>query len=265
MNLGSLNMAYRVGSSLWNQFAEFRDEKARQTYDALEEAADKVDNHTQDWFPGSRKEAGRVTQAAHSRLERALEDIKSQANEAQDKAKDKTENATANLRKSATEARKKSQKKAIQLERRAQDSRKSATKAAKKARKQATKKQKKQNRSAFWPIAAVVAAVAAIGGGVYYWLRRNDTPSEQPPRVEEFGGNEQTAGSTLVYTSTTEKPVSTQVEEGVVDRDEELLGSLDAQLANHQAETAERPEEDTARLTDDSDNEGKHRLREDED
>lgn len=240
MNLGSLNVAYRVGSSLWNQFAEFRDEKARQAYDALEEAADKVDNHTQDWFPESRKEAGRVTQAAHSRLERALEDIKSQANEAQDKAKDKTENATANLRKSAT-------------------------KTGKKARKQAAKKQKKQNRSTFWPIAAVVAAVAAISGGVYYWLRRNDTPSEQPPRVEEFGGNEQTAGSTLVYTSTTEKPVSTQVEEGVVDRDEELLGSLDAQLANHQAETAERPEEDTARLTDNSDNEGKHRLREDED
>ena len=107
----------------------------------------------------------------------------------------------------------------------------------------------------------------------------------------------------MVYTSTTEDdakaPAATATtstasganavpthtsdlaEDGVVERDEELLGSIDQQLAQHREEenairdaieteievsNADSEGADTARLTDDHEAEGKHRLRtEDED
>ena len=64
-------------------------------------------------------------------------------------------------------------------------------------------------------------------------------------------------------------------EEGVVERDEELLGSLDEQLAKHREEetaiqdaveteievsNADKKDADTSRITDDHESEGKHRL-----
>ena len=135
--------------------------------------------------------------------------------------------------------------------------------------------------------------IAAVLGGVYYLLRRNDTPGEVPPRVEDFADKSEpdATGSTLVYTSTTEDdvkegaPVSgaTKVagdlaEEGAEERDEELLNSLEEQLAAHReqaeaeteangtegAESAEASDIDTTRVTDDSEDEGKHRLEGDE-
>ena len=91
----------------------------------------------------------------------------------------------------------------------------------------------------------------------------------------------------MVYTSTTEDDTkvpaqgSDLAEDGVVERDEELLGSLDEQLAKHRAEetavqdaidteievsNADSEGVDTSRITDDHESEGKHRLRtEDED
>ena len=153
---------------------------------------------------------------------------------------------------------------------------------------------------------------------MYYWLRRNDTPGEVPPRVEDFAdrpGTPDTSGSTLVYTSTSEDDQKDKAgvkvgsagdlaEDGAEERDEELLNSLEEQLAAHreQAEQAETeaasntndvdatepvadsdaPEadaeadkaqeasddaagaDDTARVTDDSEDEGKHRLEGDE-
>ena len=122
--------------------------------------------------------------------------------------------------------------------------------------------------------------------------------------MEDFATPSTTApqGSTLVYTSTTEDdakaPAATATtsttaganavpthtsdlaEDGVVERDEELLGSLDEQLAQHREEenairdaieteievsNADSEGADTARLTDDHEAEGKHRLRTDED
>ena len=55
-----------------------------------------------------------------------------------------------------------------------------------------------------------------------------------------------------------------QREEGAV-RDEELLGSIDEQLAKHREEEEAAAEEaDTSRITDDHQSEGKHRLQSDE-
>ena len=66
----------------------------------------------------------------------------------------------------------------------------------------------------------------------------------------------------MVYTSTTEDDhkVSDLAEEGVVERDEELLGSIDEQLAKHKEEPEAAADADTSRITDDRDDEGKHRL-----
>jgi hypothetical protein len=71
----------------------------------------------------------------------------------------------------------------------------------------------------------------------------------------------------LVYTSTSEakhEADSDLAEEGAV-RDEELLGSIDEQLAKHREEEEAAAEEaDTTRITDDHQSEGKHRLQSDE-
>ena len=158
-------------------------------------------------------------------------------------------------------------------------------------------KEKKSKSKSFFSIAGILALIAAVLGGVYYLLRRNDTPGEVPPRVEDFADKSEpdATGSTLVYTSTTEDdvkegaPVSgaTKVagdlaEEGAEERDEELLNSLEEQLAAHReqaesetesetvandtegAEDAEASDIDTTRVTDDSEDEGKHRLEGDE-
>ena len=77
--------------------------------------------------------------------------------------------------------------------------------------------------------------LSAAAGAAYYWLRSNDKPSQTPPRVDDFQSASHTAPeSTLVYTSTSENDTQSDlVEEGAV-RDEELLGSIDEQLAKHQ-------------------------------
>lgn len=102
--------------------------------------------------------------------------------------------------------------------------------------------------------AGIAALVAGIGGAAYYVLREvfvRETPSENPPRVEEFGADT-VKGSRLVYTSTSadDHEKSDLVEEGVTERDEELLRSLDEQLAKNAEEAS-------------TENAPKHRLNED--
>ncbi|WP_284864835.1 hypothetical protein [Corynebacterium rhinophilum] len=230
MNPTVVKMAFKTGSNMWKQLRDYRQEKSRETYTALEEAAQQMQKEDNNAFDEARKQAGAVTQAAHSRLERALEDFN-------------------NYREDAVE--------------RFDEAKKKATKAAKKQ----TKKDKKSSK--FWTVAGIVALLAAATGAIYTWLRSNDKPSQTPPRVDDYRGNTQNTApeSTLVYTSTSEaKPEndSDLAEEGAV-RDEELLGSIDEQLAKHREEEEAAAEEaDTSRITDDHQSEGKHRLQSDE-
>ncbi|WP_411697011.1 hypothetical protein ACLI1Q_000024 [Corynebacterium sp. LaCa191] len=218
MNPTAVNMALKTGSNLWKQLRDYRQEKSRETYTALEEAAQQMQKEDNSAFDEARKQAGAVTQAAHSRLERALEEFN-------------------NYREDAVE------------------------------RFDEAKKDKKSSR--FWTVAGIVALLAAATGAIYYWLRSNDKPSQTPPRVDDYrGGTQNTAPeSTLVYTSTSEakhEADSDLAEEGAV-RDEELLGSIDEQLAKHREEEEAAAEEaDTTRITDDHQSEGKHRLQSDE-
>ncbi|MDO5032162.1 hypothetical protein [Corynebacterium sp.] len=234
MNPALLSTSASLASSLWTKFKDFRDEKAREAYDALEAAAarveDRVDDFESDVLPEARREAGAVTKAAHDRLERALKEIKNYGEEAKDEATKRSKAARKKARKESKKINKRVEKKLAK----------------------ATGKKKSRK---FWPIAAIVALVATVGTAVYYFFFRKEEPSEVPPRVEDFGANSATEGSTLVYTSTTEDDLkeSDLAEEGVVERDEELLNSIDEQLAQHRAE-------DTSRITDDREDEGKHRL-----
>lgn len=318
MSPTAVNVGLSAASSLWAKFNEYREKKALEAYAALEEVAKNVDLDSDELLPESRRRAGAVTKAAHARLEKALAEIEARRAELGDAAADRfadarkesgklaarldaqfdAEKAKKDARKRAQAIRKQARKDAKNLKRNAS---KSADRATRKLERRAGKK---QSGSKFWPVAAVVALISAAAGGVYYWLRRNDTPSEVPPRVEEFSGGAAATGSTLVYTTSTTddtageqtpSPAGDLVEDGVVERDEALLGSIEEQLARHrdaagaQAEAPEdtdevlaprptgeslAPEElsaeaeaddaampdNTARVTDDRNDEGKHRL-----
>jgi len=241
MNPTTLNVAFKTASNLWSQFNNYREEKSREAYTALEEAAQKMDERDNGTFAEPRRQAGAVTRAAHSRLERALEEF-----DATERLNDAKEEATKKAKKARKQAKKDSQKAQKNLKK----------KSAKVAKKQ--KKNKKSSKG--WIFAGIIALLSAAAGGAYYWLRSNDKPSQTPPRVDDFQADSHTAPeSTLVYTSTSENDTQSDlVEEGAV-RDEELLGSIDEQLAKHREEEAAQPA-DTTRVTDDHQNEGKHRL-----
>ena len=245
MNPTTLNVAFKTASNLWSQFNNYREEKSREAYTALEEAAQKMDERDNGTFAEPRRQAGAVTRAAHSRLERALEEFNNYREDATERLNDAKEEATKKAKKARKQAKKDSQK---------------AQKNLKKKSAKVAKKQKKQKSSKGWIFAGIIAVLSAAAGAAYYWLRSNDKPSQTPPRVDDFQSASHTAPeSTLVYTSTSENDTQSDlVEEGAV-RDEELLGSIDEQLAKHREEEAAQPA-DTTRVTDDHQNEGKHRL-----
>ena len=234
MNPTTLNVAFKTASNLWSQFNNYREEKSREAYTALEEAAQKMDERDNGTFAEPRRQAGAVTRAAHSRLERALEEFNDYREDATERLNDAKEEATKKAKKARKQAKKDSQK--------------------------AQKNLKKKSAKVGWIFAGIIALLSAAAGGAYYWLRSNDKPSQTPPRVDDFQSDSHTAPeSTLVYTSTSENDTQSDlVEEGAV-RDEELLGSIDEQLAKHREEEAAQPA-DTTRVTDDHQNEGKHRL-----
>ena len=244
MNPTTLNVAFKTASNLWSQFNNYREEKSREAYTALEEAAQKMDERDNGTFAEPRRQAGAVTRAAHSRLERALEEFNDYREDATERLNDAKEEAAKKAKKARKQAKKDSQK---------------AQKNLKKKSAKVAKKQKKKS-SKGWIFAGIIALLSAAAGAAYYWLRSNDKPSQTPPRVDDFQSDSHTAPeSTLVYTSTTENDTQSDlVEEGAV-RDEELLGSIDEQLAKHREEEAAQPA-DTTRVTDDHQNEGKHRL-----
>lgn len=260
MNPTAISASVSLATTLWNRFKDYRDEKALEAYTALEAAAAEVEERSKDAFPEARRSAGAVTQAAHERLERTIAELKDRGQEVSKQASERFDEVRKDAKKAQKNVKKQSRKQA-----------KAARKAADKAQKRSAKKFKNINfgkekkSSKFWPFALILALISAIGGGLYYFFKiRKEEASEVPPRVEDFttGADAAAEGSTLVYTSTTEDDhkVSDLAEEGVVERDEELLGSIDEQLAKHKEEAEAAADADTSRITDDRDDEGKHRL-----
>ncbi|MBX8995068.1 hypothetical protein HCH15_02565 [Corynebacterium testudinoris] len=198
MNPATLKMALSAASSVRDRIKDYREEKAREAYDLLSDAAASIDveelkKRSTSFVDESRREAGNVTQAARIRLEKALEDLDSRRDEAEKKTRKGIAKAKKNLP----------------------------------AQKKAAAKRRKG-----WTIAGLVALTASVAAGAYYWfLQRQSQPGDTPPRVEDFSAPsaEETQESTLVYSTVT------PTEETPAERDEELLGPLEEQLEKHRA------------------------------
>lgn len=184
MNPATIKMLLDAFSTVRERVKDYNDKKAREAYDLLSDAADRVDidglrSRGEELLDDSRREAGNVTRAAHARLDAAKKRLA--------KAADNTP-----------------------------------------ARKRAKKARRRRN----WSLAGLATLlIAAVGGAVYWFTRQQEAPGDTPPRVEDFSGADDAPAteSRLVYSTTT--PGSP--EEGVSERDEELLGSLDEQLEKH--------------------------------
>lgn len=183
VNPATIKMLLDAFSTVRERVKDYNEKKAREAYDLLSDAADRVDidglrSRGEELLDESRREAGNVTQAAHLRLDAAKQRLA--------KVADKTP-----------------------------------------AKKRARQVRCRRN----WTMVGLAALlVSAIAGAVYWFTRRQSTPGDTPPRVEDFSGGEAPATeSKLVYSTTT--PGSP--EEGVSERDDELLGSLDEQLEKH--------------------------------
>ena len=222
--MGSANVNLRIARNLsstgWEKFKDYRDKKSQEAFDFLESAAKTVDKTAEKHFPEARKEAGKLTKAAHARLDKSLESLQGTGRELADGNVSET---VENVREAASEnfskATKKAQKQAKKLRKKAdkklgRKNRKRLSRAEKKANaaaqkvkdkaaKKLNKKTKSQSKSRGFGFYALWAAVlAAVVGVVAYVLnKRNSGAQEQPPHVSDYSSN---TTSTLVYSSTSE-------------------------------------------------------------
>lgn len=209
----------------------------------------------------ARAATGPVTRAAHVRLNNRknrlaaaapafalpdLDEAKKSVNKSLKPWKKKAAKQSKRVEKAAAKARRNAEKKLQSKQ--AKQARKRVTRAAKDADKRfgpaalRAKRRQKQAASAGKKVglsAGIIALLAAIGGAIYwFFLRPQDTPATRPPRVEEHSGEKE---STLVYSSKSEDDlvaepqvkVAGDLAEDPAERDEELLGSIDEQLAAH--------------------------------
>ena len=205
MNPATIKMLLDTFTAVRGRVKDYNEKKAREAYDLLSDAANRVDldelrARGNSLIDEGRKEAGNVTQAAHLRLDAAKQRLA--------KAADNTP-----------------------------------------AKKRARKAQCRRN----WTMAGLAALlVSVIGGAVYWFTRQQSVPGDTPPRVEDFSGDTPATESKLVYsTETSGSPASP--EEGVSERDEELLSSLDEQLEKHRTAAEDPINEDSVDNVDDPD------------
>ncbi|WP_018298102.1 hypothetical protein [Corynebacterium lubricantis] len=205
MNLALIRQGYSVARDVLDTVNDYREQKQREAFDALQEAADNFDadelrERGQDLFDESRREAGKLTQAAHRRLDKTRATI---ADRAQDASKQ-------------VEAR--------------------ATQVADKVTgKEAKREKRRKNTRRALSAVGIVALLSAIAAAVYYFFFASDNKQKEerttPPRVEEHSTEKD---SKLVYSTTSdkaaEKASAGPLGEEPAERDEELLESLEEQL-----------------------------------
>ena len=82
--MGSANVNLRIARNLsstgWEKFKDYRDKKSQEAFEFLESAAKTVDKTAEKHFPEARKEAGKLTKAAHARLDKSLESLQGAVN-----------------------------------------------------------------------------------------------------------------------------------------------------------------------------------------
>lgn len=268
MNPTTLKLALNAASSAWGRTKDYRDQKSREAYDALADAAGKVDfdaikERSGELLDDSRREAGQVTQAARARLEKAREEIE-----------ERRKNGEADTKKARQKISKARQKLGKDASRKADSALKTTTGklSSKAARKEAKAKKRRKTLNNI----GIIALLAAVAAGLYYWFISRPQPGDTPPRVQDFAGEDsQEQKPTLVHSTTTPEgqkvPAAGDLAEEPAERDEELLGSLDEQLAAHrdtnEDEAAdEAPEAETeAEETEAADTAAEEEAKQDED
>lgn len=192
MNPTTIRGAVVLTKAAYNKYADYRDRKASEAYDALLSAADTAEDVRDSAVENVTSLAGQ----ARKRLDAALADAQNTA-----------------------ESTKK-------------DVAKTSKKLSKKARKQAQKagltKKKRSAGAQAVRCSLYTVVLAALGAAAYFlWDKFSGSGvSDEPPRVEDFGADTvNTEESRLVYSTQTP-------EEGIPERDEELLSSLEEQLKN---------------------------------
>ncbi|RNE48143.1 hypothetical protein C5L39_09745 [Corynebacterium alimapuense] len=216
-------MALSTASAAYRRVKNYREEKAREAYDRLAEAAsgfdfDQLQQRSSDLLDDSRREAGNVTRAARVRLDKALEELEAHREEAADKAGKGLKKAKKNLPVKEKPAKATSRK------------------------------------GRFGKVGLLALLLGAAGGAAYYWLNRRPEPGETPPSIQDFLGSaadetgETTTESTLVYSTSTPTDGSEQtagpLAEDPAVRDEELLNSLEEQLEKHRSAALDEAGED---------------------
>ncbi|AKK04390.1 hypothetical protein CMUST_00155 [Corynebacterium mustelae] len=204
MNLTALRTATTVAKKAYGSYADYRDRKAKQAYEALVDAANTY--NVQGLIDESTQRFNTLSEKALKRID----DVKSEMH--LDKATERATDKIAELGEKAhtkTAAFKKQQAK--------------KAKAAKKQAKKLARKEKRGKKLLTFGLAAAIAA--ALGGAIYYLFglgqgkKQYDT---EPPKVDDYAAEE----SRLVYSTATPA-------EGAPERDEELLDALEEQLAKH--------------------------------
>lgn len=260
MDSRSIKQAITVAKRAYDTFSEYQDRKAREAYDSLLNAADSYDDVADNVaakLNEGKKQATTLTEQARKRTQAAIA-------EAQAK-----KDALAKDGKALVKSTKKDLAK----------TKKQGVKKAEKYRKQIAKpKVTFGQRVARAGLLSVV--LAAIAGVVYLVVdgKKKAPAGTQPPKASDIAAeakaaannpasvptpNDVAAGAaagaasaeaaaaaeepTLVYS--TETPSSDHVaspEEGATERDEELLGSIDEQMAKHRLITDEDKAEEEA-------------------
>ncbi|CAB0717282.1 hypothetical protein FRC0084_02283 [Corynebacterium diphtheriae] len=192
MNPTTIRGAVVLTKAAYNKYADYRDRKASEAYDALLSAADTAEDVRDSAVENVTSLAGQ----ARKRLDAALAD-------AQNTAESTKKDVTKTSKKLSKKARKQAQKAGL------------------------TKKKRSAGAQAA-RCSLYTVVLAALGAAAYFlWDKFSGSGvSDEPPRVEDFGADTvNTEESRLVYSTQTP-------EEGIPERDEELLSSLEEQLKN---------------------------------
>ena len=215
MNLSTLRTTTRMARRAYGSYADYRNRKAQQAYEALVEAANKAD--VQELIDESQKRFNTLSEKALDRIEAARKDINVEG--AVEKASEKFAELTELGKKKARKERKALKKSARKAERKVN---------AKFARRKRGRK--------FVKFTVLTAIGFGVGAAVYYVLWPKSAPEgygTQPPTVDEYEGSEGSEAEAQQAQAKPASPATPEVGVSAAERDDELLDALEEQLKDH--------------------------------
>ena len=203
MNLSTLRTTTRMARRAYGSYADYRNRKAQQAYEALVEAANKADVH--ELIDESQKRFNTLSEKALDRIEAARKDINVEG--AVEKASEKFAELTELGKKKTRKERKVNAKFA----------------------------RRKRGRK-FVKFTVLTAIGFGVGAAVYYVLWPKSAPEgygTQPPTVGEYEGSEKSEAEAQQAQAKPASPATPEVGVSAAERDDELLDALEEQLKDH--------------------------------